>query len=92
MDDSAFTGPATAPGWAPEDTPSSYASLITAAMVDAGRDRADADIRSAAPDLAAGNALADALGGAAVSRGGAPAGGRCWARCTPRRSTCWSSR
>ncbi len=75
VDGSAFTGPETAPGWGSEDTPSSYASVITAAMVDAGRDRADADIRSATPDLAAGNALADALGGAAVSRGSAPADG-----------------
>ncbi|MDQ1720612.1 MAG: hypothetical protein QOI26_346 [Pseudonocardiales bacterium] len=76
VDDSAFTGPATAPGWEPVDTPSSYASAITATMVDAGRDAADAEIRSAAPDLAAGNALATALGGATVRRGSAPAGAR----------------
>jgi len=76
VDDSYFTGPGSAPGWDPVDTPSSYASLITATMVDAGRDRADAEIRSAAPELAAGNALADALGGAEVDRGGAPPGAR----------------
>jgi D-alanyl-D-alanine carboxypeptidase/D-alanyl-D-alanine-endopeptidase (penicillin-binding protein 4) len=76
VDDSAFTGPATAPGWGTEDTPSNYASLITATMVDAGRDAPDAEIRSAAPDLAAGQALAAALGGAAVSRGSAPAGAK----------------
>jgi D-alanyl-D-alanine carboxypeptidase/D-alanyl-D-alanine-endopeptidase (penicillin-binding protein 4) len=76
VDDSAFTGPATAPGWGSEDTPSNYASLITATMVDGGRDVPEAEIRSAAPDLAAGDALAAALGGAAVSRGSAPAGAK----------------
>jgi D-alanyl-D-alanine carboxypeptidase/D-alanyl-D-alanine-endopeptidase (penicillin-binding protein 4) len=76
VDDSAFTGPATAPGWDPADTPSSYASLITATMVDGGRDAPDDEIRSAEPDLAAGNALAAELGGAAVSRGSAPAGAK----------------
>lgn len=76
VDDSAFTGPGSAPGWDPVDTPSSYASLITATMVDAGRDSADAEIRSSAPELAAGNALADALGGAEVDLGSAPAGAR----------------
>ncbi len=76
VDGSAFTGPATAAGWAPEDTPSGYASPITAAMVDGGRDTPDAAVRSGAPDLAAGNALATALGGAAVGRGTAPAGAK----------------
>jgi D-alanyl-D-alanine carboxypeptidase/D-alanyl-D-alanine-endopeptidase (penicillin-binding protein 4) len=73
VDDSLFTGPTTAPGWAPEDTPSSYASQITAAMVDGGRDTPDAELRSGDPALAAGNALAQALGGAQVGLGsGAP--------------------
>ncbi|HET6209781.1 MAG TPA: D-alanyl-D-alanine carboxypeptidase, partial [Jatrophihabitans sp.] len=76
VDDSLFTGPATAPGWAPEDAPSSYASPITALMVDAGRDVPGAGMRSAAPDLAAGQALAGALGAGQVSRGSAPAGAR----------------
>jgi D-alanyl-D-alanine carboxypeptidase/D-alanyl-D-alanine-endopeptidase (penicillin-binding protein 4) len=76
VDDSLFTGPTVAPGWAPEDSPSSYACPITAAMVDGGRDSPDAVIRSAAPDLAAGTALARALGGAQVERGSAPAGAR----------------
>ncbi|HEV2887855.1 MAG TPA: D-alanyl-D-alanine carboxypeptidase, partial [Jatrophihabitans sp.] len=77
VDDSAFTGPASAPGWDPADTPSSYASVITATMVDAGRDTADAEIRSFAPELAAGTALATALGGGAtVSLGSAPAGAK----------------
>ncbi|UQX88909.1 D-alanyl-D-alanine carboxypeptidase/D-alanyl-D-alanine-endopeptidase [Jatrophihabitans telluris] len=76
VDDSLFSGPSTATGWAPEDAPSSYASPIAAAMVDAGRDAPGATVRSAAPDLAAGRALADALGGAQVTRGTAPAGAR----------------
>lgn len=76
VDDSAFPGPGTAPGWEPQDTPSAYASEITATMVDGGRDAPGADIRSAAPELAAGNALATALGGAEVSRGRAPAGAK----------------
>jgi D-alanyl-D-alanine carboxypeptidase/D-alanyl-D-alanine-endopeptidase (penicillin-binding protein 4) len=76
VDDSLFTGPNTGPGWAAEDTPSSYACVITAALVDAGRDTPDAALRSAQPDLAAGNALATALAGAAVSRGTAPAGAK----------------
>lgn len=76
VDDSLFTGATTAPGWAPEDSPSSYACPITAAMVDAGRDTPDAALRSATPDLAAGRALATALGGADVSLGQAPNGAR----------------
>ena len=76
VDGSAFTGPTTAPGWDPADAPSNYASPITAAMVDGGRDAPGDEIRSADPDLAAGNALAAALGGATVSRGSAPAGAR----------------
>jgi serine-type D-Ala-D-Ala carboxypeptidase/endopeptidase (penicillin-binding protein 4) len=76
VDDSLFTGPAVAPGWAPEDSPSSYACPITAAMVDGGRDSPDAPVRSATPELAAGAALARALGGAQVELGTAPAGAR----------------
>jgi len=76
VDGSLFTGPAVEPSWAPEDSPSSYGCPITAAMVDGGRDQPDAVILSATPDLAAGRALASALGGAAVSRGSAPPGAR----------------
>jgi D-alanyl-D-alanine carboxypeptidase/D-alanyl-D-alanine-endopeptidase (penicillin-binding protein 4) len=65
-----------APGWAPEDSPSSYACPITAALVDAGRDVPNAALRSATPDLAAGNALARALAGASVQAGSAPVGAR----------------
>ncbi|MDQ1733595.1 MAG: hypothetical protein QOK10_3754 [Pseudonocardiales bacterium] len=76
VDGSLFSGPATAPGWAAEDAPSSYASPITAAMVDAGRDVPGAALRSGSPDLAAGEALASALGGAAVERGTANPGAK----------------
>jgi D-alanyl-D-alanine carboxypeptidase/D-alanyl-D-alanine-endopeptidase (penicillin-binding protein 4) len=76
VDSSAFSGPTTAPGWAPEDAPSSYASPITATMVDGGRDTPGAAILSGTPDLAAGQALAGALAGAQVSRGTAPAGAK----------------
>jgi D-alanyl-D-alanine carboxypeptidase/D-alanyl-D-alanine-endopeptidase (penicillin-binding protein 4) len=74
VDGSLFSGPATAPGWAAEDAPSSYASPITAAMVDGGRDAPGDLLRSGSPDLAAGQALARALGGAAVERGTAAPG------------------
>jgi D-alanyl-D-alanine carboxypeptidase/D-alanyl-D-alanine-endopeptidase (penicillin-binding protein 4) len=74
VDGSLFSGAATAPGWAADDAPSSYASPITALLVDAGRDAPGATLRSAAPELAAGRALAAALGGARVGRGSAPAG------------------
>ena len=61
VDDSLFTGPATAVGWDPEDAPSTYASEITATMVDGGRDTPQATSRSANPALAAGQALASDL-------------------------------
>lgn len=37
LDLSAYTGARTAPGWAPEDAPSTYAAPVTAAMLDGGR-------------------------------------------------------
>jgi len=76
VDGSAFSGPHTAPGWTPQDAPSSYASPITAAMVDGGRDAPGAEVRSGDPQLAAGRALATALGVADVSQGSAPAGAK----------------
>lgn len=66
VDGSAFSGPATATGWAPEDAPSEYGAPITAAMVDGARDTPTATVRSGTPDLTAGQALADALGVPAV--------------------------
>jgi D-alanyl-D-alanine carboxypeptidase/D-alanyl-D-alanine-endopeptidase (penicillin-binding protein 4) len=76
VDGSAFTGPGAAPGWEPQDTPSVYASQITATMIDGGRDAPGAEVRSGAPDLAAGRALATALGTAEVGRGRAPSGAK----------------
>jgi D-alanyl-D-alanine carboxypeptidase/D-alanyl-D-alanine-endopeptidase (penicillin-binding protein 4) len=86
VDNSLFTGPSTAVGWDPEDAPSSYATEITATMVDGGRDAPTSTVRSASPDLAAGDALAAALtadqaaangeGTPSVSRGTAAAGAR----------------
>ncbi|MCW2521756.1 MAG: dacB, partial [Frankiales bacterium] len=54
----------TAVGWDPEDAPSTYASDITAAKVDGGRDTTHATTRSATPELAAGDALAADLASA----------------------------
>ena len=101
VDTSLFTGPREAPGWAPEDVPSDYASAITALMVDGGLPAGGGTIRSATPELEAGRALAARLGQptAAVSVGVATAGARllgqvqsarCWnwsSRCWPRRTT-----
>jgi len=74
VDGSLYVGAAVSPFWAPEDVPSDYAAPITAAMVDGGRSHPDATVRSTAPDLAAGRALAAALGkpDLPVSRGTAP--------------------
>jgi serine-type D-Ala-D-Ala carboxypeptidase/endopeptidase (penicillin-binding protein 4) len=69
VDDSLFTGPAVSPYWAPEDVPSDYAAPIMSSTVDGGRDTPGAELRSTAPDLAAGNALAAALGVHRVARG-----------------------
>ncbi len=78
VDDSLFSGPAVSPAWAPEDIPSDYAAPITAVLVDGGRDEPTDEIRSTQPDLAAGRALARALGAAdlPVTRGTAPTGSR----------------
>jgi len=78
VDDSLFTVPTVSPNWAAEDVPSSYASPITALMVDGGRAAPDAAILSTNPDLAAGKALARALGQPTlpVTRGTAVAGAR----------------
>jgi D-alanyl-D-alanine carboxypeptidase/D-alanyl-D-alanine-endopeptidase (penicillin-binding protein 4) len=78
VDGSLYSGPLTASGWQPADAPSSYASPITAAMVDGGRVTATSTNRSGTPATDAGRALAAALGapGAAVVQGTAPAGAR----------------
>lgn len=69
-----FTGPETGPGWGAGDAPSSYAAPITAVMVDGGRlGPRDEGLRSGQPALAAGQALADALGVPGVPVAGAEA-------------------
>jgi serine-type D-Ala-D-Ala carboxypeptidase/endopeptidase (penicillin-binding protein 4) len=76
VDGSLYSGPLTASGWSPGDTPSSYAAPVTAAAVDGARVSPGADARSGQPGLDAGAALADALGapGATIALGPAPAG------------------
>ena len=74
VDSSLFTGPLTASGWQPSDTPSSYAAPVTATAVDGARVSPGSTARSGQPGLDAGAALADALGapGATVVLGEAP--------------------
>ncbi len=76
VDGSLFTGPRLAEGWDPVDIAGGYVAPITAVMVDGGRQGTGIRARSAEPDLAAGRALAAALGAPAapVVRGTAPAG------------------
>jgi serine-type D-Ala-D-Ala carboxypeptidase/endopeptidase (penicillin-binding protein 4) len=78
VDTSLFSGPLTAPGWQPEDAPSSYAAPVTAASVDGARVSPGSVGRSGQPGIDAGAALADALGatGATVVLGQAPAGAK----------------
>src|SRR3954447_20923341 len=78
VDNSLYSGPLTATGWATGDAPSSYAAPVTAAMVDGARVKPGSVSRSGQPGLDAGAALADALGvpRAAISLGQAPAGAR----------------
>jgi len=78
VDNSLFSGPLTAPGWQPDDAPSSYAAPVTAAAVDGARVSPGSTTRSGQPGIDAGAAFADALGapGATVVLGQAPAGAR----------------
>ncbi|MCV2491743.1 D-alanyl-D-alanine carboxypeptidase/D-alanyl-D-alanine-endopeptidase [Geodermatophilus sp. YIM 151500] len=78
VDSSLYTGPLTATGWGPGDSPSNYAAPVTATAVDGARVAPGALARSAQPGLDAGAALADALGaaGATVVLGEAPEGTR----------------
>jgi D-alanyl-D-alanine carboxypeptidase/D-alanyl-D-alanine-endopeptidase (penicillin-binding protein 4) len=77
VDSSLFSGPLTAGGWQPGDTPSTYAAPVTATAVDGARVSPGSTARSGQPGLDAGVALADALGapGATVVLGEAPADG-----------------
>jgi D-alanyl-D-alanine carboxypeptidase/D-alanyl-D-alanine-endopeptidase (penicillin-binding protein 4) len=76
VDGGLYTGPDTAPGWQPDDAPSTYAAPVTAVAVDGARVKPGATPRSGTPDLDAGAALADALGSrrATVVQGSAPPG------------------
>jgi serine-type D-Ala-D-Ala carboxypeptidase/endopeptidase (penicillin-binding protein 4) len=78
VDNSLYTGPLTASGWQPGDTPSSYAAPVVATSVDGARVSPGSTARSGQPGLDAGAALADALGapGATIALGEAPAGAR----------------
>ncbi|MDQ2795577.1 MAG: D-alanyl-D-alanine carboxypeptidase/D-alanyl-D-alanine-endopeptidase, partial [Actinomycetota bacterium] len=62
VDGSVFAGPDVSPAWVAGDVPSDYASAITGVLVDGGRAAPTDTVRSATPDLAAGNALAALLG------------------------------
>jgi D-alanyl-D-alanine carboxypeptidase/D-alanyl-D-alanine-endopeptidase (penicillin-binding protein 4) len=76
VDSSRFTGPLTAPGWQPDDAPSTYAAPVAATAVDGARVRPGSNQRSGAPSTDAGKALAAALGAPAadVALGTAPPG------------------
>jgi D-alanyl-D-alanine carboxypeptidase len=76
VDNSLFTGPLTAPGWQPDDAPSTYAAPVTATAVDGARVDPNGTQRSGSPGTDAGRALAAALGapGTEVTVGTAPAG------------------
>ncbi len=78
VDDHAFVGPTTAPGWDSDDVSGGYVAPIMATMVDGGRTEPGGSVRSSDPDLAAGRALAVALGApkAPVVRGAAKRGAR----------------
>jgi D-alanyl-D-alanine carboxypeptidase/D-alanyl-D-alanine-endopeptidase (penicillin-binding protein 4) len=78
VDGNRFTGSSIGPGWDSDDVSGGYVAPITAAMVDGGRLKPGLTARSSSPDLAAGQALAKALGApnAVVSRGAAPAHAR----------------
>jgi D-alanyl-D-alanine carboxypeptidase/D-alanyl-D-alanine-endopeptidase (penicillin-binding protein 4) len=81
LDDSLFTGPATAPGWRPTDVSSGFVAPVQAVAVDAGRTRSG-KYAPRAPDPAAAAAArfaqalraagVDVVGG--VARATAPAG------------------
>ena len=76
VDDTAYDGPQLAPGWKPTYVTEGSAMPVSALSVDAGRTAPGRSPRVADPALAAGQALARALGApdAAVARGTAPPG------------------
>jgi D-alanyl-D-alanine carboxypeptidase/D-alanyl-D-alanine-endopeptidase (penicillin-binding protein 4) len=64
LDVSLYKGPSTAPGWAPEDAPSTYGAPIVPVMLDGGRMDPNNDhvMRVATPALTAVQQLAQRLG------------------------------
>ncbi len=76
VDGSLFTGPRLGPGWDPADVTGGYVAPIAALTLDGGRRAPASRDRFAEPDLAAGRALAAALGAptAPVVRGRAAPG------------------
>jgi D-alanyl-D-alanine carboxypeptidase/D-alanyl-D-alanine-endopeptidase (penicillin-binding protein 4) len=77
VDDSRYAGTAIGPGWDSDDVSGGYVAPITALMTDAGLVHRGHTTRSNQPDIAAGQALARALGvHATVVRGTAPRGAK----------------
>lgn len=82
VDDTLFSGPATAPGWAPTDLSGGFVAPVTALAVNIAKTRDEPyPPRHADPSLHAGRVLADLLGAqgitvSSVTRGEATAGGR----------------
>ena len=76
VDDTAYDGPRLAPGWKPTYVTGGDVMPVSAVSVDGGRTAPGRAPRVQDPGLAAGQALARALGepGAAVARGTAPEG------------------
>ncbi|MBK1785180.1 D-alanyl-D-alanine carboxypeptidase/D-alanyl-D-alanine-endopeptidase [Prauserella sp. ASG 168] len=64
LDLSAFSGPTSAEGWAPEDAPSTYMAPVEPAMLDGGRSKPDDDtsMRSGKPAQDLAQQLASRLG------------------------------
>ncbi|TVT14764.1 D-alanyl-D-alanine carboxypeptidase/D-alanyl-D-alanine endopeptidase, partial [Amycolatopsis acidiphila] len=78
IDVSLFSGPLTAPGWAPDDAPSTYAAPIVPGMLDAGRPNPTVDevLRSADPAGTLLQTFAQRLGATASGHATAPQGAK----------------
>jgi D-alanyl-D-alanine carboxypeptidase/D-alanyl-D-alanine-endopeptidase (penicillin-binding protein 4) len=78
IDLSAYTGNQTAPGWAPEDAPSTYADTVVPAMLDGGRSNPvdDHSNRVANPAGVLMQTFAQRLGASAAGTTTAPQGAR----------------
>jgi D-alanyl-D-alanine carboxypeptidase/D-alanyl-D-alanine-endopeptidase (penicillin-binding protein 4) len=78
LDVSAYTGPVTAPGWAADDAPSTYAAPVVPVMLDGGRSdpTSDHSMRIANPATAVAQKLAQGLGAQAQGQVTAPKGAK----------------